>query len=227
MSGSVRRQAVLATLPAPFLAVSGTAIAGAQAMITSKDVVDHSLTGVDIANHSLTGADLRAGSLGSDVFSAAALANLRGETGAAGASGAAGAAGASGAQGDTGPAGADGIPGVGVTTTTAAASDVSNYQDLTPIASTTLSAPGDYVIFTTITVHNTGATDDGTSVAGSSAAKTNSAGERQRPRRCDRDRCASRGDQRERPSDRDAEMPERRRHDYDLSHVTMVMQNLG
>jgi hypothetical protein len=141
---------VTATL-ALFIAIGGSAAAGAQALITGRDVVDHSLTGVDVANHSLTGADIRAGSLGSDSFSAAALANLRGAQGAVGASGAAG-------QG--GPTGAQGATGAGIETTITSGADVTDYQDLTPLATATLPSAGDYVIFGAITVHNTGASDD-------------------------------------------------------------------
>ena len=139
------------------LAVGGPAIASAQALITGRDVADHTLTGVDIANHSLTGVALRAGSVGSDVFSAAALANLRGANGVAGV---AGLAGVNGERGESGPPGADGRPGAGVTTTTATGADVSSYQDLAPLASSTLRVVGDYVIFASVTVHNTGTIDD-------------------------------------------------------------------
>jgi hypothetical protein len=144
---------VTATL-ALFIAIGGSAAAGAQALITGRDVVDHSLTGVDVANHSLTGADIRAGSLGSDAFSAAALANLRGAQGAVGTPGAAGAAGQGGATG------AQGATGAGIETTIISGADATNYQDLTPIASATLPTAGDYVIFAAVTVHNTGAADD-------------------------------------------------------------------
>jgi hypothetical protein len=147
----------IASTLALFLAVSGTAVAGAQAMISSRDVVDHSLTGIDIANHSLTGTDIKPGSLGSGVFSDAALANLKGADGMAGAAGAAGADGAAGAPG---LAGSQGPAGQGVATITATGPDVSNYQNLTPLATATLSKPDDYVIFATIQAHNTGTADD-------------------------------------------------------------------
>jgi hypothetical protein len=150
---------IAATL-ALFFAVSGTAIAGAQAMISSRDVVDHSLTGIDIANHSLTGTDIKPGSLGSGVFSDAALANLKGADGMAGADGAAGADGTAGAPGLAGTAGSQGPAGQGVATITATGEDVSNYQNLAPLATATLSKPDDYVIFATIQAHNTGTADD-------------------------------------------------------------------
>ncbi len=137
---------VIATL-ALFLALGGTAVAGTRVFVTGADVRDHSLTGVDFRN----------GSVGANVLTPAALLRLRGpkgSTGAAGAPGAAGPAGAAGAQGPQGPAGA------GVTTSSVSGIDQSNYVDLTPLASTTLSASGDYVIFTNLTVHNTGASDE-------------------------------------------------------------------
>ena len=144
---------VAATI-ALFLALGGPAAAGARTLITGNDVQDHSLTGLDIANHSLTGTDIKAGSLGSGAFSDAALANLRGATGPEGAEGAAGKAGA------PGPAGPQGLPGQGIATTTATSPDVTNYQDLTPLADATLSAKGDYVIFASVTAHNSGSADD-------------------------------------------------------------------
>jgi hypothetical protein len=140
-----------------FLALGGTAIAGAQAMITGKDVVDHSLTGVDIANRSLTGSDIKLASLGSGVFSDAALANLKG---AAGADGAAGAPGPAGEIGLAGPAGPRGPAGQGVATIEVTGPDVVNYQNLAPLATATLSKSDDYVIFATIRAHNSGTADD-------------------------------------------------------------------
>ena len=139
-----------------FLAVGGTAVAGAQTLITGKDVADHSLTGLDIANHSLSGSDIKPGSLGSGVFSDAALANLKGSDGAAGAPGAPGAPGANGQAGPAGPVGPPGSTGQGVATIAVTGPDVSNYQNLAPLASATLSKPDDYVIFATVQAHNTG-----------------------------------------------------------------------
>ena len=92
---------VTATL-ALLLAVGGTTAVGAQALLTGRNVKDESLTGADIQNDSLTGADIRAGSLGSNLFSTIARANLRGQTGPAG------------PKGDTGETGAQGPAGVGI-----------------------------------------------------------------------------------------------------------------
>ena len=116
MSHRPRYANVAATL-ALALAIGGPAVAGAQSLLTGRDVKDDSLTGADIQNDSLTGADIRPGSLGSNVFSSVARANLRGATGPTGPQG------ATGAQG---PAGA------GVTATVVKAPDVTNYQDLDP-----------------------------------------------------------------------------------------------
>ena len=148
MPGKIRlRYANLVATLALFLALGGTAI-GAQALITGRDVKDGSLTGIDVRNHSLTGAEIQTGSLGSNVFSEAALANLRGATGA------------TGQTGERGPIGPAGPAGAGVTSLTQKVSDVTNYQDLTVIATTTLPSAGDYVIFANLRAHNTGGSDD-------------------------------------------------------------------
>jgi hypothetical protein len=137
---------VVATL-ALFLALGGTAVAGSKLLITGNNVRDHSLTGVDIKN----------GSLGFKTLSPAARTKLRGTRGAAGPTGQHGSQGSAGPQGVAGPQGANGI---GVTTATAAGADVTGYQDFTPLASFPLPVSGDYVIFTTLTVHNTGVNDE-------------------------------------------------------------------
>jgi hypothetical protein len=135
---------VTATL-ALFIAIGGTTAVGAQALLTGRAVKDESLTGADIQNDSLSGADIRTGSLGSNVFSVAARANLKGATGLVGPAGA------------TGP---EGPRGMGVTVTTATAPDVAGYQNLEPLARISLPRAGDFVIFARVTAHNTGATDD-------------------------------------------------------------------
>ncbi len=149
---------VAATL-ALFFALGGTAVAGAKLLITGANVQNHSLTGVDIKN----------GSLGFKTLSPVARRKLKGTSGPAGARGAQGpqgAQGATGPQGAAGPQGTPGVqgaqgpqgaPGVGVTTATTTGADVSDYQDYTPLASYPLPVGGDYVVFTTFTVHNTGA----------------------------------------------------------------------
>ena len=137
---------VAATL-ALFFALGGTAVAGAKLLVTGSNVKNHSLTGLDIKN----------GSLGYNTLSPGARTRLQGARGAVGATGPQGQPGTQGPAGQQGPAGPQGSPGVGVTTATAAGADVIGYQDLTPLASHPLPLSGDYVIFTTLTVHNTGA----------------------------------------------------------------------
>jgi hypothetical protein len=138
---------VVATL-ALFVAIGGTTAVGAQVLLTGKSVKDESLTGADIQNDSLTGADIRQGSLGSNLFSAAARANLRGATGD------------DGATGPAGPAGAQGPAGQGVTVTVTTGPDVAGYADLDTLATAAIPGAGDYVMFGRLTVHNTGANDD-------------------------------------------------------------------
>ncbi len=146
----------VASTLALFFALSGTAFAGAHLFVT----------GANVKNHSLTGIDIRTGSLGLRTLSPAARANLRGArgpVGATGAQGAQGSQGAAGQQGTPGPQGAvgpQGAPGAGVTTATASGADSPNYVDFTPLASYSLAGAGDYVIFTTLTVHNTGANNE-------------------------------------------------------------------
>ena len=101
---------VTATL-ALFIAIGGTTAVGAQALLTGRAVKDETLTGADVQNNSLSGADIRAGSLGSNVFSSAARANLRG---------------AAGPAGETGPAGP---AGAGVTAASATGPDVRRRRD--------------------------------------------------------------------------------------------------
>lgn len=140
---------VAATL-ALFFALGGTAVAGAKLLIT----------GADVENQSLTGVDIKDGSLGYQALSPAARAKLRGARGATGATGPQGQPGSQGAQGPVGPqgqAGQQGATGIGVTTATTSGADAGNYQDMTPLVSYPLPVGGDYVIFTTLTVHNTGA----------------------------------------------------------------------
>jgi len=140
---------VIATL-ALFLALGGTAVAGTRVLFTGADVQDHSLTGADIKDDSV----------GLSVFGKNALRGLAGPRGARGATGSPGAAGVAGAAGPSGAAGPQGPAGAGVTTSTVAGTDQSNYVDLTPLASTTLPSSGDYVIFTNLTVANTGAQNE-------------------------------------------------------------------
>jgi hypothetical protein len=130
---------VTATL-ALFFALTGSAVAGGTLLVT----------GANVKDHTLTGADVRRGSLGLATLSPAARARLAGPAGPAGAQGARGEPGAQGTAGAQGPA------GVGVTTSTTSGTDVTGYVDLTPLATGALGPAGDYVVFTTLTVHNTG-----------------------------------------------------------------------
>ena len=139
---------VTATL-ALLLAVGGTSAVGAQALLTGRNVKDGSLTGADIQNDSLTGADIAAGSLGSNLFSTIARANLRGQTGPAG------------PKGETGATGPQGPAGVGIIASRVSGDDVAGYPDRTPLVSVNLAAGGDYVIFAHVAAHNTGGTDAG------------------------------------------------------------------
>jgi hypothetical protein len=138
---------VTATL-ALFIAIGGTGAAGAQVLLSGRDVKDDSLTGADIQNDSLTGADIRPGSLGSNVLSTFARANLRGATGPAG------------PQGERGATGARGPAGVGIETTVVTGDPVTNYQDMDQLASAPLNAVGDFVVFAHITATNTGGADE-------------------------------------------------------------------
>ena len=137
---------VIATL-ALFLALGGTAVAGTRVFVTGADVRDHSLTGVDFRN----------GSVGANVLSPAALLRLKRPKGLDRGSRRSRRRRAGRRGRRTGAAGAcrsrchDEL---------GRRHDQSNYVDLTPLASTTLSASGDYVIFTNLTVHNTGASDE-------------------------------------------------------------------
>jgi hypothetical protein len=153
---------VVATL-ALFLALGGSAVAGAQVVFT----------GANVKNRSLTGVDIKKGSLGIQTLSPGARRQLRGLRGIAGPAGPAGPQGPAGPKGDTGAtgpqgpagtqgaAGSQGSPGVGVTTQVVMGADVTNYADLTPLATASATAAGDYVIFASLTAHNTGAIDGG------------------------------------------------------------------
>jgi hypothetical protein len=140
---------VVATL-ALFFALGGTALAGAHALITGSDVKDRSLTG----------ADIKRGSLGAALLSDRALDALKGRRGPVGATGPQGATGATGAVGATGAEGPPGPAGNGITKTTAEGTDQANYVDLSPLATVSVPKAGDYVVFTDLTVHNTGASDE-------------------------------------------------------------------
>ena len=136
---------VMATL-ALFAGLSGTAVAGSQMLFT----------GADIKDESLTGKDIKPGSLVAGHFSRSALRTLRGNAGARGATGAKGEPGSQGVAGPQGVAGAQGTSGIGITTAATTGTDATDYQDMATLASLALTTTGDYVIFTTFTVDNTG-----------------------------------------------------------------------
>ena len=128
---------VAATL-ALFFALAGTAVAGANLLVTGANVEDHSLTGVDIKH----------GSLGMRSAQPGCTGELKGARGPArrvaqgqqGSQGDAGAGRAAGGPGPQGPAGPQGATGMGVTTATTTGPGVTNYQDLTPLVSHPLPA---------------------------------------------------------------------------------------
>ena len=126
-------------------------MAVASSLITGADVKDGSLSGADVQNGSLSGIDIKDESLSSRAFSREARANLRGLQGPPGAQG------ATGATGATGPQGASGL---GTLTSSVTGADVTGYQNDAPLATSALASAGDYVIFTELTVHNTGANDE-------------------------------------------------------------------
>ena len=141
---------VISTL-ALFFALGGTAVAGANMLIT----------GADVKDQSLTAADIKSGSLGLNSLSKHVRSQLENNRAAAVATpGPEGPKGDPGAAGPQGPVGQQGPAGQGVTTETATGADAPNYQDLTPLAGHQLTTPGDYVIFTTLTVTNTGANNE-------------------------------------------------------------------
>jgi Collagen triple helix repeat (20 copies) len=146
----------VASTLALFFALSGTAFAGAHFLVS----------GANVKNHSLTGIDIKKGSLGLKALSPAARAKLKGARGPVGATGLQGAQGSQGQAGQQGPAGPQGAAGqqgpagVGVTTSTVSGPDSPNYVDFTPLASSSVTSAGDYVVFTTLTVHNTGVNNE-------------------------------------------------------------------
>jgi hypothetical protein len=142
---------VVSTL-ALFFALGGSAVAGANLLVSGANVKNHSLTGMDIKN----------GSLGLKALSPKARAKLRGKvaSGTTGSQGPQGPQGPAGPQGAQGPAGSAGATGTGTTTVTVSGTDMADYADFTPLASYSVPVGGDYVIFTTLTVHNTGANNE-------------------------------------------------------------------
>jgi hypothetical protein len=130
---------VVATL-ALFLALSGTAFAGARVL----------LTGADIRDGSLTSADVRNGSLRATDFGAVDLVSLSGPSGRRGKSGVAG---------ERGPAGPAGAPAA-LPSVTASGPDVVGYADNTPLVDVDLPSAGTWLLVGLFDVTNTGASGD-------------------------------------------------------------------
>jgi len=154
---------VIATL-ALFVALGGTAAAGAHVWVTGADVRDRSLSGADVANRSLsakklklqtvTGALVRDGSLRPADFNAS---DLKAMVGAAGATGPAGPAGPAGAKGDEGKRG---DPGEGILHVSASGADAPNYVNDDVLVSQTLPADGGWLGWAQLDATNTTASDD-------------------------------------------------------------------
>ena len=152
---------VIATL-ALFVALGGTAAAGAHVWITGADIRDRSVTGADVANGSLsarklkvgtiTGALVRDGSLRAADFDPADLQKL---VGPAGPTGPAGPAGPKGDEGKTGDPGAAGIVRASATGT-----DAPNYVDDAVLISQSLPADGGWLGWAQLDATNTSASDD-------------------------------------------------------------------
>jgi len=150
---------VTATL-ALFLALGGTAVAGANGL----------LTGDDVRNGSLTGADIRNGSLRAADFSPRDLALLRGPRAKSGApvpvpQGPRGETGAQGARGETGAQGAPGSAGLAgapasLPVAHSAGPDVVGYADHDPLAAGSLTGAGTWLMIGRFDATNTGASGD-------------------------------------------------------------------
>jgi hypothetical protein len=159
---------VMATI-ALFVALGGTAAAGAQAWITGAAIRDGSITGADVQdrslsgmklaresvtgnivrNRSITGFDIRDGSLRAADFDVNDLQQLRGPAGETGAQG------VQGAKGDKGDTGSSDIVRLFST-----APDMPNYQNATTVISRSVPAEGGWLMLARLDVTNTSANDD-------------------------------------------------------------------
>ena len=140
---------VIATVALVF-AVGGTALAGAQTL----------LTGADVQNGSLTGQDIRDGSLRAADFSPADLTLLKSARRArvtrSGARGHRGPKGDNGAPGAAGPTGAPAaLPSVSAT-----GPDAAGYVDGAPLVSVSLPTAGTWLLLARFDATNTGASSD-------------------------------------------------------------------
>jgi hypothetical protein len=155
---------VIATL-ALFLALGGTAAAGAHVWITGATIRDRSITGADVANRSLsakklklqtvTGALVRDGSLRAADFNAADLQKLLGPAGPAGPPGPAGATGAKGDEGKTGDPGA-----AGIVRDSASGANAPNYVDHDVLLSHAVPLAGGWLVWAQLDVTNTSGSGD-------------------------------------------------------------------
>jgi hypothetical protein len=155
---------VIATL-ALFVALGGTAAAGAHVWLTGADIRDRSLTGADVANRSLsakklklrtvTGALVRDGSLRAADFNAADLKTLVGPAGSAGPAGSVGPSGSKGAEGPKGDPGSSDIARVSAT-----GPDATNYVNDDVLISQTLPADGGWLGWAQLDATNTSGSDD-------------------------------------------------------------------
>lgn len=153
---------VIATL-ALFVALGGTAAAGAHVWITGANVRNGSITGRDVANRSLTakklrlqtvtGAQVRDGSLRAADFNPDDLQKL---VGPAGSTGPAGPAGPAGAKGDEGK---KGDPGSGILRVSATGPDAPNYVNDTVLISQTLPVDGGWLGWAQLDATNSGSDD--------------------------------------------------------------------
>jgi hypothetical protein len=162
---------VMATL-ALFVALGGTAAAGAQAWVTGAAIRDGSITGADVQNRSLsgmklaresvtgnivrnrsiTGFDIRDGSLRAPDFDVNDLQQLRGPKGDTG---------AQGVQGPKGDKGDKGDPGSSdIVRLFSTAPDMPNYQNATTVISRSVPAEGGWLMLARLDVTNTSANDD-------------------------------------------------------------------
>jgi hypothetical protein len=151
---------VIATL-ALFIALGGTAAAGAHDWVTGASIRNGSVRGVDVANHSLTakklklqtltGAQVRDGSLHAVDFDPADLQKLVGPAGPAGAAGPAGPKGDEGKTGD---------PGEGILHVSASGADATNYVNDDVLISQALPADGGWLGWAQLDATNTSGSDD-------------------------------------------------------------------
>jgi hypothetical protein len=154
---------VIATL-ALFVALGGTAAAGAHVWITGANVRNGSITGTDVANRSLsakklklqtvTGVQVRDGSLRASDFNQGDLKTMVGPAGAAGPAGPAGPAGSKGDEGKTGD------PGAGIVHVSASGADATNYVNDAVLISQTLPADGGWLGWAQLDATNTSGNDD-------------------------------------------------------------------